>query len=55
VPTLVLDGATTGWITNTADALARVLPEARRRTLAGQQHNVEPGAVAPLLAEFFAA
>jgi pimeloyl-ACP methyl ester carboxylesterase len=55
VPTLVLDGATTGWITNTADALAGVLPDARRRTLAGQQHNVEPGAVAPPLAEFFAA
>jgi hypothetical protein len=54
VPTLVLDGATTGWIINTADALARS-PGGSPRTLAGQQHNVEPGAVAPPVAEFFAA
>jgi hypothetical protein len=28
---------------------------AQRRSLPGQQHNVEPGAIAPVLAEFFAA
>jgi alpha-beta hydrolase superfamily lysophospholipase len=55
VPTLVLDGATTPWLTHAADELAGVLPNARRRSLPGQQHNVEPGAIAPILAEFFAA
>ena len=55
VPTLVLDGGTTPWLTGAADKLAGVLPDARRRTLSGQQHNVEPAAIAPALAEFFAA
>jgi pimeloyl-ACP methyl ester carboxylesterase len=54
VPTLVLDGATTPWLTAAGDALAAALPNARRETLAGQQHNVEPGAIAPALAAFFA-
>jgi hypothetical protein len=54
VPALVLDGGTTPWITAAADTLAQTLPDARRQTLAGQQHNVEPGAIAPALAEFFA-
>jgi hypothetical protein len=53
VPTLVLDGGTTPWLTSAADALAGVLPDGRRRTLAGQQHNVESTAIAPALAEFF--
>jgi pimeloyl-ACP methyl ester carboxylesterase len=55
VPTLVLDGRTTPWITSAADKLADVLPDSRRQTLVGQQHNVEPSAIAPALAEFFAA
>jgi pimeloyl-ACP methyl ester carboxylesterase len=54
VPTLVLDGGTTPWLTAAADALAGALEHARRVTLDGQQHNVEPGAIAPVLAEFFA-
>jgi hypothetical protein len=53
VPTLVLDGGTTPWITAAADKLAEVLPDGRRRTLAGQQHNVAPDAIAPALAEHF--
>jgi len=53
VPTLVLDGGTTPWLTSAADALAGVLPDGRRRTLAGQQHNVESTPIAPALAEFF--
>jgi hypothetical protein len=32
-----------------------VLPSASRESLPGQQHNVEPEAIAPVLAEFFAA
>lgn len=53
-PTLVIDGgATFPWINETADALARVLPNAQRRTLAGQAHNVDAAALAPVLVEFF--
>jgi alpha-beta hydrolase superfamily lysophospholipase len=53
-PTLVLDGGTTLWLTAGADAIARVLPCAERRTLAGQQHNFEAEPVAAALKEFFA-
>jgi pimeloyl-ACP methyl ester carboxylesterase len=52
VPTLVLDGGTTPWLSNAARAVADTLPDARRRTLHGQPHNVEPAAIAPVLAEF---
>jgi pimeloyl-ACP methyl ester carboxylesterase len=55
VPTLVIDGATTPWLSNSAEAVAAALPDARRRTLAGQPHNVDPAAIAPVLKEFFAA
>lgn len=55
VPTVVLDGGATPWLTSAADALAEVLPDARRETLAGQQHNVESDAIAPALARHFAA
>lgn len=55
VPTLVIDGAETpAWARNAAQALAAVLPNARRRTLEGQTHAVAPEALAPVLAEFFA-
>jgi pimeloyl-ACP methyl ester carboxylesterase len=54
VPTVVLDSGTTPWLTSSADAVAAALPNAQRRTLAGQQHNVEPDAIAPALAEHFA-
>lgn len=53
VPTLVLDGATTPWLTASADKLASLLPNARRQSLTGQQHNVEPDAIAPGLSAFF--
>jgi pimeloyl-ACP methyl ester carboxylesterase len=54
VPTLVIDGGTTPWLSNAAEAVAATLPNAQRRTLPGQPHNVAPEAVAPVLAEFFA-
>jgi alpha-beta hydrolase superfamily lysophospholipase len=55
VPTLVIDGgASFGFMGESADALAAVLPEGRRRTLDGQEHNVDPAALAPALEEFFA-
>jgi pimeloyl-ACP methyl ester carboxylesterase len=53
VPTLVLDGGTTPWLTRAADTVAGDLPNAQRRTLPGQPHNVAPEAIAPVLEEFF--
>ena len=53
VPTLVLDGGTAPWLSHAADAVADALPNARRRTLAGQPHNVAHDAIAPALADFF--
>jgi pimeloyl-ACP methyl ester carboxylesterase len=55
VPVLVLDGGDSPpWMHNAAEALAGVLPDARRRTLAGQTHQVEPEVLAPVLEEFLA-
>jgi pimeloyl-ACP methyl ester carboxylesterase len=53
VPTLVIDGGTTPWLSAAADAVADALPRAQRRTIAGQPHNVDAAALAPTLAEFF--
>lgn len=54
VPTLVLDGGEApGWMQLTARTVAGLLPDGRHGTLAGQQHNVDPAALAPALAEFF--
>lgn len=55
MPTLVVDGGTTPWLSSTAAALAAALPNAHRRTLPGQPHNVDAAAIAPALAEFFGA
>jgi pimeloyl-ACP methyl ester carboxylesterase len=54
-PTLVLDGGQTPRLATAAQAVADALPNARRRTLEGQPHNVDAAALAPALAEFFAA
>jgi pimeloyl-ACP methyl ester carboxylesterase len=53
VPTLVLDGAQTPWMSTGADALSKALPRGQRRTLAGQEHGVAAEAIAPVLADFF--
>jgi hypothetical protein len=55
VPTLVMDGATVPWMSRSADAVAAAVSGAQRRTLAGQPHNVDPTAIAPVLIEFFSA
>jgi alpha-beta hydrolase superfamily lysophospholipase len=56
VPTLIVDGgASFGFMGETADALAELIGGARRATLDGQQHNVDPAVLAPVLARFFAA
>jgi pimeloyl-ACP methyl ester carboxylesterase len=52
-PTLVLDGgASDAWMHAAADALADALPNARRHTLEGQTHAVEPAVLAPMVREF---
>jgi alpha-beta hydrolase superfamily lysophospholipase len=54
-PTLVLDGgASWSFLRSAAAALAAALPNGRRRTLAGQSHDIDPAATAPVLAEFLA-
>jgi pimeloyl-ACP methyl ester carboxylesterase len=56
VPTLILvGGASFGFMAQTADALADLIPDAQRQTLEGQEHNVDPAVLAPALVEFFAA
>jgi pimeloyl-ACP methyl ester carboxylesterase len=55
VPTIVIDGgASPAWMQETADALAKFIPNAQRRTLEGQEHNVDAAALAPALQQFFA-
>ncbi|GIG59819.1 alpha/beta hydrolase [Longispora fulva] len=53
VPTLVIEGGTTPWLTQSAEALTRALPQARKTVLPGQTHDVEAAVIAPVLAEFF--
>jgi pimeloyl-ACP methyl ester carboxylesterase len=53
-PTLVLDGSDTGtWAASAAQALTAALPNAQRRTLEGQTHNVAWEVLAPEVREFF--
>ena len=40
---------------DTAQAIVNLLPDAQHRTLEGQEHNVAPEAIAPVLEEFFTA
>lgn len=55
IPTIVLDGgASFGFMGPTADALAKAIPRGQRRTLAGQEHNIDPSVLGPVLKEFFA-
>jgi pimeloyl-ACP methyl ester carboxylesterase len=53
VPTLVLDGGQTPWLSTATQAVADAVPNARRHTLQGQPHNVDATALAPALVEFF--
>jgi pimeloyl-ACP methyl ester carboxylesterase len=58
-PTLVLDGSVLMgsaeahvFMRHAADALAAVLPNARRQTLEGQDHGADPNVLAPVVREF---
>lgn len=53
VPTLVIDGGQSSWLTLGAEAAANALPNVQRRTLDNQPHNVDAAAIAPVLTEFF--
>jgi pimeloyl-ACP methyl ester carboxylesterase len=54
MPVLVTNGGSSyPFMAAAADALAAMLPNAERRTLAGQTHGAEPEVLAPFLAEFF--
>ena len=54
MPALVFDGgASPAWMRYAAQALVEVLPSAKRFTLDGQTHRVDPALVAPVLIEFF--
>jgi pimeloyl-ACP methyl ester carboxylesterase len=53
VPTLVIDGGQASWLSHAADAVAATVPNAKRRTIEGQPHNVDYNAMAPVLTEFF--
>jgi pimeloyl-ACP methyl ester carboxylesterase len=53
-PTLVIAGSKSPVpLQQAAEALAEILPNATRRTLEGQSHNVSMKALAPVLSKFF--
>ncbi len=56
-PTLILDGSASftimPFMRTSAEALAGAIPNAQRKTLEGQGHNVDANALAPVLIEFF--
>jgi pimeloyl-ACP methyl ester carboxylesterase len=53
VPTLVIDGGQTPWLSTATQAVVDAVPDARRHILEGQPHNVDAAALAPALVEFF--
>lgn len=54
VPVLVVcGGAGPEWFRTTGRAIASALPHGRYETLDGQDHRVDPAALAPLLQRFF--
>lgn len=53
-PALVMaGGASPEWMRNTAQTIAKTIPGAQYRTLAGQTHELQSDVVAPILIEFF--
>jgi len=56
MPALVINGdATFPFIAASVEAVAKALPNATRRTLAGQGHGPAPEVIGPVLAEFIGA
>ncbi len=53
-PALVIDGeGSWPFMRDGVEAAANALPNGRRHTLAGQTHDINPAATAPVLEEFF--
>jgi pimeloyl-ACP methyl ester carboxylesterase len=53
-PTIVMDGsASMPFMHETANAVVNLLPNGQRKTLEGQQHNVDAAVLAPTLVNFF--
>jgi pimeloyl-ACP methyl ester carboxylesterase len=56
VPTILIDGgASPATLRDATTAVAEAIPQAQRKTLPGQTHDVSPDALAPALIEFFTA
>lgn len=56
VPTLVMHGGDSfAFMGETAHALSALIPGAILRTVKGQDHNVDPGALTPVVVDFFTA
>ncbi len=54
IPTLVINGENSyPFMLESGRTLAKAIPNAQYRVLAGQAHEVEPDAIAPALVEFF--
>lgn len=54
IPTLVMDGEKgVPFVDAAADQIAKTIPNARRKTLAGQTHQAAPDVVVPVLVDFF--
>jgi pimeloyl-ACP methyl ester carboxylesterase len=54
VPALVMDGdASPAWGRKAVQAVTDALPNAERRSLPGQTHEVDPAVLAPVLVDFF--
>jgi hypothetical protein len=51
----IVGGKSPAWMKQGMQSLSEILPNARHATLAGQNHMVKPKALAPMLADFFAA
>ncbi len=53
-PTLIMHGdASYPFMGETARALTQAIPHAQLRTLAGQDHNINPEVLTPILVQFF--
>jgi hypothetical protein len=54
MPVLVFaGGASPAWMRNAVQALVDILPSAKRFSLEGQTHRIDPATLAPVLVEFF--
>jgi hypothetical protein len=50
---VIAGGADFPWMRETAEALAKTLPDGQARILDGQGHDVDPTVLSPVLVEFF--